>query len=158
MNQIFSIEPLKIEACIIAIFCGFLIGLERQWWGKPAGIRTSILVCMGAYAFIALANYYQDEMGGVRVLGSLITGVGFLGAGMMLSKEGIVQGVTSAAIIWILAAIGCLIGFGNYQAAVSITLLTLFTLIGVNLLERAFKRLRRGVHKILKSDEIESND
>jgi putative Mg2+ transporter-C (MgtC) family protein len=158
MYQTFSIEPLKIEACLIAIFCGFLLGFERQWFGKPAGIRTSILVCMGAYAFIALANFYQDAIGGVRVLGSLVTGVGFLGAGMMLSKEGIVQGVTSAAIIWILAAIGCLIGFGNYQAAVSITLLTLFTLIGVNLLERAFKRLRRGVHKILKSDEIESND
>ncbi|MDO7570021.1 MAG: MgtC/SapB family protein, partial [Flavobacteriaceae bacterium] len=111
-----------------------------------------------AYAFIALANYYQDEMGGVRVLGSLITGVGFLGAGMMLSKEGIVQGVTSASIIWILAAIGSLIGFGNYQAALSLTFLTLITLIGINLLERAFKGLRIGVHKILKSDEIESNE
>ena len=87
MNQILSIEPLKIEACFCAIFCGFLIGFERQWWGKPAGIRTSILVCLGAYTYIALANFYQEEIGGVRVLGSVVTGVGFLGAGMMLSKE-----------------------------------------------------------------------
>jgi len=154
MNLSFSIEPLKIEACLVALLCGFLIGLERQWWGKPAGIRTSILVCMGAYTFMAIANFYQGEDGSVRVLGSLVTGVGFLGAGMMLSKEGIVQGVTSASTIWILAAIGSLIGFGNYQAALTITFITLFTLMGINLLERTFKKLRRGVHKILK-DETE---
>ena len=158
MDQIFSIEPLKIEACLFAIFCGFLIGFERQWRGKPAGIRTSILVCLGAYTFIALANFYQEEIGGMRVLGSIVTGVGFLGAGMMLSKEGIVQGVTSAAIIWMLAAIGSLIGFENYHAAMSITLITLFTLIGINLLERAFQGLRRGVHKIMKDDKQESNE
>ena len=157
MNSLLSIDPLKIEACLAALLCGFLIGFERQWWGKPAGIRTSILVCMGAYTFMAIANFYQPGEGSLRVLGSLVTGVGFLGAGMMLSKEGIVQGVTSASIIWILAAIGSLIALENYQAAFTITFITLFTLIGINLLEGAFKKLRRGVHKILK-DEIESDD
>ena len=159
MNQLFSIDPLKAEACLIAVLCGFVIGFERQWWGKPAGIRTSILVCVGAYTYITLANFYQAEVGGIRVLGSLITGVGFLGAGMMLSKEGIVQGVTSASIIWILAAIGSLIGFGNYAAAISVTVITLITLIGINLLERAFNRLRTGVHKTSRDeDESELDD
>ena len=153
MNDLFSIEPLSITAFIVAIICGFFIGFERQVFGKPAGIRTSILVCTGAYTFIAIANYYQPDEGSVRVLGSLVTGVGFLGAGMMLSKDGSVIGVTSAATIWMLAAIGSLIGFGNYKAAISITFFTLFILIGISILERSFKKLRRGVHKILKEDE-----
>ena len=155
MNDVFSIEPLSITACVVAIVCGFVIGFERQVFGKPAGIRTSILVCTGAYTFIAIANYYQPVEGSVRVLGSLVTGVGFLGAGMMLSKDGIVTGVTSAATIWMLAAIGSLIGFGNYKAALTITFFTLFILIGINVLEKSFKKLRRGVHKILHEHEEE---
>lgn len=159
MIDLVLIEPLNMKACLVAIFCGFLIGFERQWWGKPAGIRTSILVCMGAYTYVALASYYQDGDESLRVLGSIVTGVGFLGAGMILSKAGIVQGVTSASIIWILAAIGSLIGFGNYAAAISLTVITLAILIGINFLERAFKGLRRGVHGILKdSDESEVDD
>jgi len=153
MNNFFSIDPLSFEAILVAISCGFVIGFERQWFGKPAGIRTSILVCTGAYTFIALASHYQPDAGAVRVLGSVVTGVGFLGAGMMLSKDGSVKGVTSAATIWILAAIGCLIGFGNYKAAISITLITIFILIGISFLERTFKKLTRGVHKAIKEDE-----
>jgi putative Mg2+ transporter-C (MgtC) family protein len=153
MHDLFSIEPLSFIALIVATICGFVIGFERQVFGKPAGIRTSSPVCTGAYTFIAIANYYQPDEGSVRVLGNLVTGVGFLGAGMMLSKDGSITGVTSAATIWMLAAIGSLIGFGNYKAAISITFFTLFILIGISILERSFKKLRRGVHKILKEDE-----
>lgn len=152
MNNLLSIEPLSIEGCLVTILCGFIIGFERQWFGKPAGIRTSILVCSGAYTFIALATYYQPDIGGVRVLGSVVSGVGFLGAGMMLSKEGSIIGVTSASTIWVLAAIGSLVGFGNYLAAISITLLTIFVLIGINILEKIFKKLTRGVHKKLREE------
>ena len=153
MNDFFSIEPLSIEGCLVTILCGFVIGFERQWFGKPAGIRTSILVSTGAYTFITLATYYQPDVGGVRVLGSIVTGVGFLGAGMMLSKEGSIIGVTSASTIWILAAVGSLVGFGNYMAAISVTLLTVFVLIGINVLERVFKKLTRGVHKKFRDEE-----
>jgi putative Mg2+ transporter-C (MgtC) family protein len=153
MHDLLAIAPLSIEGCLVAILCGFIIGFERQWFGKPAGIRTSILVCTGAYTFIALATYCQPNIGGVRVLGSIVAGVGFLGAGMMLSKEGSVVGVTSVSTIWVLAAIGSLAGFGNYIAAISITLLTIFVLIGINLLERIFKKLRRGVHRKFRDKE-----
>lgn len=151
INDLLAIEPLTIEACLIAIACSAGIGLERQWSGKPAGIRTSILICLGAYTFIALAKSYQPEEG-ARVLGQVVTGVGFLGAGVMLTKDGTVRGVTSAAIIWILAAIGSLIGFGNYSAAITITTLTLGILLIIGLSEKAFRKLKRGVHKGL-SDE-----
>jgi putative Mg2+ transporter-C (MgtC) family protein len=153
MEEILSIEPLTIEGCLVAILCGFIIGIERQWFGKPAGIRTSILVCTGVYTFISIGTYYQPSIGGVRVLGSVVTGVGFLGAGLMMSKGGSITGVTSASTIWMLAAIGCLVGFKNYTAAISTTLLTIFVLLGINLLEKIFKKLTRGVHKKFMKDE-----
>ena len=153
MNNLLSIDPLSIEGCLITILCGFAIGFERQWFGKPAGIRTSILVCTGAYTFISIATYYLPGEGGIRVLGSIVSGVGFLGAGMVLSKESTVIGVTSASTIWVLAAIGSLVGFGNYMAAITITCLTIFILIGINILEKLFKKLRRGVHKKFKDDD-----
>lgn len=71
----------------------------------------------------------------------------------MLSKNGSVTGVTSAATIWILSAIGSLIGFGNYKTAISLTVFTLFILIGISILEGSFKKLRRGVHRVFKDDE-----
>jgi putative Mg2+ transporter-C (MgtC) family protein len=153
MFDFINIAPLKVEACIIAMLCGFAIGFERQWLGKPAGIRTSILVCLGAYSFIAVASYLQPGAGAVRVVGQMVTGVGFLGAGMMLSKEGSVVGVTSAATIWLMAAIGTLIGFEYYNAAFFLTGMTLFALVGISILEKSFKKLRRGVHKLTFNDQ-----
>ncbi len=146
MNDILSIEPLRIEACLIAISCAFAIGLERQLSGKSAGVRTSILICVGAYTFVALAAFYEPEIGAPRVLGQVVTGVGFLGAGVMISDHGLVHGVTTAAVIWILAAIGSLIGFGNYAAAVALTTLTILVVFGISFLEKTFKRLKTGVH------------
>ena len=142
-----AIEPISLKACGIAFICGFLIGLERQLHGKPAGIRTSILICLGAYSFVVLASHFRQGDDSMRVLGQVVTGVGFLGAGVMMSRNGAVYGVTSAAVIWILAAIGCLIGFEKYYAAIAISLITLFSLLGINYLERIFKKLRRGVHR-----------
>lgn len=145
-----SIDPLSVEGCLVSMFCGLVIGWERQWWGKPAGIRTSIFVCMAAYTFVTLADYYFPGEGSMRVLGQIVSGIGFLGAGLILTKDGLVEGVTSAAIIWVLAAIGGLIGFGNYNAAIFITVLTLIVLLGISWVERIFRKLRRGVHKINK--------
>lgn len=148
MNEFLSIEPLGIKAILVALFCGFIIGFERQWFGKPAGIRTSILVCLGAYLFITIASTYQSEEG-ARILGSIVSGVGFLGAGMVLSNKGSVTGVTSAATIWLLAAVGALIGFGYYGAAIATSLLIVAILIGVGSLEKASSKLRRGAHNYI---------
>lgn len=153
MLESLDIAPLEWDKLLTAMVCGFLIGFERQYHGKPAGIRTSILVCMGAYVFVRVGWSYQEAMGGVRVLGQLVTGIGFLGAGMMLSKEGIVHGVTSAAIVWILAAIGSLIGFGNTGAAIAISVAVLTVLLGIHQLERVFKFLSKGIYKRFKEDQ-----
>lgn len=143
-------NPLTIDFWIsiaATIFCGAIIGIERQLRGKPAGIRTSILICLGTYIFVGLADSIKSDMvDPTRVIGQVVTGIGFLGAGVIMSKEGIVKGVTSAAIIWVLAAIGATIGLGHLATAVSLALVTIVVLIGVEFLEATFRKLRRGVH------------
>ena len=132
-------------AVAVASLCGAIIGVERQVRGKPAGIRTSILICLGTMVFVRLSAVVAGTSGDpTRVLGQVVTGVGFIGAGVMLAREGLVRGVTSAAVIWILAAIGALVGFGRYGAAVVVALLVLAVLWGVQLLESAIRLLRRG--------------
>jgi putative Mg2+ transporter-C (MgtC) family protein len=128
-----------------AIFCGGIIGLERQLRGKAAGIRTSILICLGTELFVGLgASFAGDRVDPTRVLGQVVTGIGFLGGGVILAREGGVVGVTSAAVIWVLAALGSLIGLGHLVAALVLTLVTVGLLIGVEFLESIFRRLREG--------------
>jgi putative Mg2+ transporter-C (MgtC) family protein len=131
----------------VAILCGGIVGLERQVRGKPAGVRTSILVCLGTSVFIhlgaAISSAGSDP---TRVLGQLVTGIGFLGAGVMFSRQGVVTGVTTAAVIWVLAAIGVAIGLGRYAGALALAVVTVAVLVGVELLESSVKWLTRGVH------------
>jgi putative Mg2+ transporter-C (MgtC) family protein len=128
-----------------AILCGGIIGLERQLRGKAAGIRTSILICLGTQLFVSLgASFGGDRVDPTRVLGQVVTGIGFLGGGVILAREGAVIGVTSAAVIWVLAALGSLIGLGHLVAAIILSVVTVGLLIGVELLESVFRRLREG--------------
>jgi putative Mg2+ transporter-C (MgtC) family protein len=145
---LFSIEPLKWGGVLTTIFAGAIIGLERQIRGKPIGIRTAALICLGTYVFMAMAvsvgNGVTDPS---RVIGQIITGIGFLGAGVILSRDGMVLGVTSAAAIWVLAAIGVMIGLDKYGPALLIALVVVGILVGVDVLENSFHSLRKGVHQ-----------
>ena len=128
-----------------AILCGGIVGLERQLRGKAAGIRTSILICLGTQLFVALgASFGGDRVDPTRVLAQVVTGIGFVGGGVILAREGAIIGVTSAAVIWVLAALGSLIGLGHLLAAAILTLITVGVLTGVELLESMFRRLREG--------------
>jgi putative Mg2+ transporter-C (MgtC) family protein len=128
-----------------AILCGGIIGLERQLRGKAAGIRTSILICLGTELFVGLGSSFGGErVDPTRVLGQVVTGIGFLGGGVILAREGAVVGVTSAAVIWVLAALGSLIGLGHLVASLVLTVATVGLLTGVELLESVFRRLREG--------------
>jgi putative Mg2+ transporter-C (MgtC) family protein len=128
-----------------AVLCGGIIGLERQLRGKAAGIRTSILICLGTQLFVSLGSSFGGErVDPTRVLGQVVTGIGFLGGGVILAREGAVIGVTSAAVIWVLAALGSLIGLGHLVAALILSVVTVGLLIGVELLESVFRRLREG--------------
>lgn len=147
-EMIFSIEPLDWVGLLCAVVGGGIIGIERQICGKPVGIRTSALICVGAYIFVTVANTISNgATDNSRIIGQIVTGVGFLGAGVMMARDGIVVGVTSAAAIWVQAAIGITIGSGYYLSGIKLSLLTVAILIGVNILERTFKLFQRGVHQ-----------
>ena len=138
---------LPLVQMAVAVICGGIIGLDRQLRGKTAGIRTSALICLGTQVFVYLGNSFSpDQADPTRVVGQVVTGVGFLGAGVIMGKEGLVKGVTSAAVIWVLSAVGAAIGLGQVAFGVVITLTVLAVLIGVEFLETSFQRLRRGVH------------
>lgn len=144
-------EPLTPDFWLrvgVAVLCGTVIGLERQLRGKPAGIRTSILVCLGTAVFLRLSVDLQNTGADpTRVLGQVVTGIGFLGAGVILTQGGLVKGVTSAAVVWTLAGIGAAVGIGRYGAALAVTGVTVIILVGVEWAEHGFKALRRGVHR-----------
>lgn len=149
----FDITPLSWQGILVALFCGGIVGAERQFWGKPAGIRTCTLVCLGTYTFIILGSFAENGVAdSTRVLGQVITGIGFLGAGVILSRDGILHGVTSAATIWMLAAIGCMIGFGNFHTAILLAVMTVIILVGIDFIEKKFSFFRKGVHETKDTD------
>ncbi|MDE1243329.1 MgtC/SapB family protein [Vibrio aestuarianus] len=148
IEQLLNLGPFSWPALFCCALNGLLIGIERQTRGKPVGIRTSILIISGTYFFLAMGvSLSPNTLDQARVLGQIITGVGFLGAGVMMTQDGKIHGVTSAAVIWVLASLGLMIGLGYLQQSVLITILVLSVLYGVDKVENSFKSLRRGVHQ-----------
>jgi putative Mg2+ transporter-C (MgtC) family protein len=130
-----------------------MVGLERQLRGKPLDVRSGVLICLGTHIFIRLSLMHSFNVDPNRVLGQVVTGIGFLGAGVMLTRGHHVVGVTTASVIWVLAAIGASIGFGNYGAAFALTLVTLAVLNILEVVENRLASMRRGPHA--KNDTID---
>ena len=148
LGTLLDLGPFSWYALLCCAINGLLIGIERQTRGKPVGIRTSILVISGTYFFMAMAvSLSPNTLDQARVLGQIITGIGFLGAGVMMTQDGKIHGVTSAAVIWVLAALGLMVGLGYLSQSVVITVLVLLVLHGVDKVENTFQSLRRGVHQ-----------
>ncbi len=147
MEQIFDIYPLQWAGVGTAMLSGAIIGLERQILGKPVGIRTSMLICLGTYLFVALSNSAMTKVTDPsRIIGQVVTGIGFLGAGVILTHNGAVKGLTSAACIWVLAAIGSVIALNYCITAIKLSVITVVILVGIERVETSFKALRKGVH------------
>lgn len=133
---------------LVSILCGVIVGLERQLRGKPLDVRTAVLICLGTHIFIRLGTAFDDEtVDATRVLGQVVTGIGFLGAGVIMTRGQYVVGLTTAAVIWVLAAIGACIGFGNYGAAIALSLVTLLVLNILEMIENRVAGMRRGPHQ-----------
>jgi putative Mg2+ transporter-C (MgtC) family protein len=146
--ELISIAPFEWQAVGTSVLCGAIIGLERQIRGKPVGIRTSALITLGTYIFIAASMLVSTAATDPsRIIGQVITGIGFLGAGVMLARDGMVLGVTSAATIWSLAAIGVCIALGYDVVAIKLSIVIVVVLVGVDTMEDYSQVLRRGVHK-----------
>ena len=147
LGALFSVDPFSWESIGTAVVCGTVVGLERQLRGKPVGIRTSSLIVLGTYLFIAASLLVENEVTDTsRIIGQVVTGIGFLGDGVMLAKDGAVVGVTSAATIWALAAIGVCIAVVDSFVAFKLAILLVLILYGVDLLENYSTLFTRGVH------------
>lgn len=118
----------------LAAVLGGVIGIERETGGKPAGIRTHALVCLGSALFMLISIKSPEFFPGTktvdpgRIAAGVVTGVGFLGAGTIIRAGGSVKGLTTAASIWTVAAIGLGVGVGYYATAVVATALALAVL------------------------------
>ena len=142
-----EINPLTWEGLLCCFLTGLIIGLERQLRGKPVGMRTSALICIGTYVFVAMTRHVSNSVTDPsRIIGQVVTGIGFLGAGVILARHGAIVGVTSASAVWVLASIGVVIGVGFPWLGVKLAVLTEVILIGVDVLETRFEFLQRGVH------------
>jgi putative Mg2+ transporter-C (MgtC) family protein len=134
----------------LATLLGGAIGLERELGGKPAGLRTNILICIGAVLYtklsMTMAGANADP---TRIAAQIVTGVGFIGAGTILHARGAVVGLTSAATIWVVAAIGVALGAGNYPEALGATLLVIAVLQGLGRVERLVARQSTRSHFVV---------
>ncbi len=123
-----------LEAVLVltAILCGGIVGTDRERQDKPAGLRTLILICVGSCLFTIVSYAFTTTTGDSgRVAAQIVTGVGFLGAGAILHSRTTVIGMTTAAAIWAMAAIGIIIGVGRPVGGLALTLLLRGILVGV---------------------------
>jgi putative Mg2+ transporter-C (MgtC) family protein len=140
-----------LVSLFVAFVFGALIGAERQYRQKSAGLRTNVLVTVGAAAFVDLADHLQGAQGSVRVIAYVVSGIGFLGAGAIM-KEGLnVRGLNTAATLWASAAVGCCAGADMVAQAAA---LTVFVLAGNTLL----RPLVNAIDRIpLNTEDSEAN-
>lgn len=139
-----------------ALLCGALVGIERERKQRPAGFRTMILISLGSCGFLLIAQEAMSRLAvpmlatlppGMpapgqaelsRVLQGLMSGIGFVGAGAILQSKRSVRGITTAAAVWVVAALGAACGLGLYPLALILSTAALFTLIVLDVVERRF--------------------
>lgn len=112
----YNANYVDILACL---FCGFIIGIEREIKGKDSGLKTLILVCLGSFVYVQVGVSMGDP---ARVLAQIASGVGFIGSGVIILNKDKVSGLSSASIIWISAAIGALCAIGHDARAIGLSL------------------------------------
>jgi putative Mg2+ transporter-C (MgtC) family protein len=145
MSEILSVQPDVLVRLLMASLLGGLIGLERDVHGRAAGLRTHLLVSLGAAVFMVLSEYVARVSTGTfsdpgRIAAQIVTGIGFLGAGAII-KEGVnIRGLTTAACLWTVAAVGMAAGAGLYVLAAVTTAIALVCLIFLKKLERLYSK------------------
>src|SRR3989449_11711624 len=153
MGEMFQrvIEIFRLDLMLqlgLATLLGGAIGLERELGGKPAGLRTNILICIGSVLYTHLSLAMLSGSAGAiasgtdttRVAAQIVTRVGFIGAGTILHARGAVVGLTSAATIWVVAAIGVALGSGYYLDGIATTVVVLVVLAGLGRVEKLVER------------------
>ncbi len=130
---------------LLALLLGGLVGLEREWHGRAAGLRTHVMVCLGSVILVIGARAAGDAVAGGnvaravfdpnRIAAGIVTGIGFLGAGAILRMGDLIRGLTTAACIWFVAALGVVLGGGMFGLAIFSTLIALLVLVALDTIE-----------------------
>lgn len=118
---------IEITKLLLALFIGAVIGAEREYRNKSAGFRTLILICMGSCIFTMLSQHFVENAD--RIASNVVTGIGFIGAGVIFKEDRSVMGITTAATIWITASLGMACGLGEWYIACAGAIITLAVLI-----------------------------
>lgn len=116
----------QIIRLILAVALGSIVGFEREKAHKPAGLRTHMLVCLGSCLFTLVSLEFSLDP--ARIAAGVVAGIGFIGAGAIIAEKERIVGITTAASLWVTAAIGLAIGAGKYALAITATVLTLLIL------------------------------
>lgn len=140
----------------VSFIIGAVIGLEREFRSKPAGFRTMILICVGSCLYTILSKE-SNTTSPDRIASNIVTGIGFIGAGVIF-KEGIsVNGLTTAALIWITAALGMAVGYHNYPIAIVVSAMVVIALFVLEPVQRFINNLHRVKDYRIKTVEAGNN-
>lgn len=123
---------------LLAVFLGGVIGLERELKHRPAGLRTNMFICFGAAMFTLLSIVLSHGTESTRIASQIIPGIGFIGAGSILHARGFVNGLTTAATLFVVASVGMAVGGGLYFTAIFATLVVLLVLFTLGRIEDLF--------------------
>ena len=140
-ESLFAVDYELVVRLILATILGALIGLERELSHKPAGLRTHMLVCLGAAVFAVISIGFDDDP--ARIASGIVTGIGFLGAGSIIATRGHLQGITTAATLWVSAGIGLGIGMGQYTLSI-IGALLVFVILKFRSVEERLNTKRKS--------------
>jgi putative Mg2+ transporter-C (MgtC) family protein len=125
MQTVLTVETFL--ALLLAVALGAIVGVERETSHKPAGLRTHMLVSLGACLFTMMSTHFGAQP--AQVAGGIVAGIGFIGAGTIWAEKDKVQGITTAASLWATAAIGLTVGIGDYPLAAAVTALVVVILV-----------------------------
>lgn len=128
----------------VALVCGALIGSERQVRQRMAGLRTNALVALGAASFVTFSGLYPDELSPTRVAAQIVSGIGFLGAGIIFRDGFNVHGLNTAATLWCSAGVGMMAGAGAWDFALLLTALVIFVNLGLRPVVKWLKHKTRA--------------
>jgi putative Mg2+ transporter-C (MgtC) family protein len=137
----FVIELEDVISMLISIICGGIIGFEREYKNKPAGFRTILLITLGSTIFTIVSRHGAGADD--RISANIITGIGFIGAGVIFKDQYSVRGLTTAAVIWTSAAIGMTTGIGYHALAFVFTVITLTVLLLINKIEKMIGKMQK---------------
>ena len=140
----------------IAFVIGAVLGLEREFRSKPAGFRTMILICVGSCLYTILSKE-AGVASADRIASNIVTGIGFIGAGVIFKEGMTVNGLTTAALIWVTAALGMAIGYHNYPLAIVVSVIVVIALFVLEPVQRFINRFHKVKDYKIRTVELGDN-